>query len=787
MLELIFTSAKAGLIPGRSGFCSVAWTEGMPQNLVTLLENMSGYNAVYAPDHPMADRNPVSYSYQKIQFGRSELRIVSRIAFAGLDHTGRSNKIAHHIVLNDENEFKCLKDGPVALFMQPGLFRTEWNEPPRLLPLRKRLDIMPSSNSETADTWQQITGDPRWAGYIADQFMLNGSSGCIYLEYDHLTHEDNILQLIHEVTRLLPPEQRREFTFSTCFSAAQTGCSCFLRAALPSCKVLPAIRKFRANELISLITPAPFPENAGKTRNILRSAGEKEPEAITLEEPGVIRLMPTVNARPPVLPPGGFVQTQQAPGRLTDISSDTSKRNRMIIFLALILVLLSLIIGMMIWQPWKLFFKEEKVPGNTPAAAPAVPPPVKEPAPANSGKEDGKVAKKKKTSPKTPTPVKKTDPVKAPPAVKKTDPVKAELSLADAYKLYKEYYQQKGQKSITILLPAALAGTRKVEIAIEDKWLNGMDIKDFISVLPNGVKIHAQDRRDGSVEKDKFMTVVIENGSLVINDSKTITAPKHTHLKEIKFIGSEKICSWSIKFNPKYEKFIPYGKINRNFEYEKSADEKIFGMSVVLENIPNLKDINRFYELWNKAAAEFKKNQAVWSKLPDQKEVLQKAREYEREFETLLGKRSGFDKINKAFQGLYGELVKMNDITALEMTKGRNYAGNTPMHKLYNLIDQHRRDWENTFPKESNIPKENGFWYDFIGNRNKCLTPVNAFSSNQKVLKATAEKLNKILAITGGKVDPAKPEEQKFNNAELLKKLNGNIKKYIVRQIPGLD
>ena len=276
MLELVLTSAKNGLIPGRSGFCSVAWTEGMPQNLVTLLENMSGYNALYAPNDPMAIHNPVCYSYQKVQFGRSVLRIVSRIAFAGLDYTGRSNKIAHHIILNDELEFKRMKHGPISLLLQDSNFYTEWNEPPRLLPIRKKLEI--SEEPEIfAENWQQVIGDARWAGHIADIFDNCGDQRCIYLEYDHLQHGKNILYMIDEITRLLPLDKAREFTFTTCFSAAQNGCSCFFRGALPSSTALPAIRKFKSQDLISVINKTPFPDNIPISARILKAQGKELP------------------------------------------------------------------------------------------------------------------------------------------------------------------------------------------------------------------------------------------------------------------------------------------------------------------------------------------------------------------------------------------------------------------------------------------------------------------------------------------------------------------------------
>ena len=58
MFELIHTSAKQGLIANRSGFCSVAWTEGIPSNLIAPIENLSSYQPLYAAHTPEAKLNP---------------------------------------------------------------------------------------------------------------------------------------------------------------------------------------------------------------------------------------------------------------------------------------------------------------------------------------------------------------------------------------------------------------------------------------------------------------------------------------------------------------------------------------------------------------------------------------------------------------------------------------------------------------------------------------------------------------------------------------------------------
>ena len=61
--ELLYTSAPQGLKQGSRGFCTVLSTVGMPLNLATKLESLSGYRHLYPSGTPDASKNPVGFSH----------------------------------------------------------------------------------------------------------------------------------------------------------------------------------------------------------------------------------------------------------------------------------------------------------------------------------------------------------------------------------------------------------------------------------------------------------------------------------------------------------------------------------------------------------------------------------------------------------------------------------------------------------------------------------------------------------------------------------------------------
>src|SRR4051812_32294706 len=98
-LELFSTSVPAGLEPGRSGFCTVAMTRNMPRPLIEVLESLSAYRPVFLPTDSRAADNPVTVSPLRVSVAGRSYNVLTRISFAGLDYTSRSNRFSHHVVL----------------------------------------------------------------------------------------------------------------------------------------------------------------------------------------------------------------------------------------------------------------------------------------------------------------------------------------------------------------------------------------------------------------------------------------------------------------------------------------------------------------------------------------------------------------------------------------------------------------------------------------------------------------------------------------------------------------
>ena len=102
--ELIFTSSERGLQIGKSGFCTVASTPDMAPNLMRMLESLSGYRHLFTPGSPEAAKNPVVYSFLQVKVGGEQKHVLSRVTDAGIDYSGRSNKLAHHIALPEKSD-----------------------------------------------------------------------------------------------------------------------------------------------------------------------------------------------------------------------------------------------------------------------------------------------------------------------------------------------------------------------------------------------------------------------------------------------------------------------------------------------------------------------------------------------------------------------------------------------------------------------------------------------------------------------------------------------------------
>lgn len=223
--ELLYTSAPQGLKQGSRGFCTVLSTVGMPLNIATKLESLSGYRHLYPSGTPDATKNPISYSHLKLSVGGRMISVISRISDYGLDYSQRTNKIAHHIVVDAPGP-TC---GPAALLADPTVMRTQWdgncvNVPtPPALP---NTDVKPNPCSN----WAAITGDAGWGGVLANAW-LTPSSKPIFVVFSE-DQSVQLVSLIQESIALLPPAKRWQATFGTYVTNLPPDVECKVRCVV---------------------------------------------------------------------------------------------------------------------------------------------------------------------------------------------------------------------------------------------------------------------------------------------------------------------------------------------------------------------------------------------------------------------------------------------------------------------------------------------------------------------------------------------------------------------------
>jgi hypothetical protein len=219
--ELFYTSAPKGLQPGSRGFCTVAATRAMPAALVEKLEALSGYRPLFPPSDPKAGLNPITHAHHRVSVGGKTYHVLSRVCAAGLDYTERTNKFAHHVVL-DGGELPA--GGPAWLLLQPGFMEAQWDGEVRTLADGR---TPPRGNSAPAvcRAWQDATGDAGWAGVVAEAF-LEDPNRPVYLVFEPGL---DVLALAAEALALLPPRRRWEVTFSTYYTGTAQGIACAWR------------------------------------------------------------------------------------------------------------------------------------------------------------------------------------------------------------------------------------------------------------------------------------------------------------------------------------------------------------------------------------------------------------------------------------------------------------------------------------------------------------------------------------------------------------------------------
>ncbi len=156
--ELIFTSVPNGLKPGSSGYCTVARHQNLDHLLERELERLSFYEMG-------TGLKPVIHAYRTLSLASGVYLVLSRICYAGNDHTGRTNYLAHHLVF-EESELSSMPNlSPVDFFMDPIGWLNEWPKGKQPVIYNdgegEKSPFCDPSKLLTNEHWQSVTGNQR--------------------------------------------------------------------------------------------------------------------------------------------------------------------------------------------------------------------------------------------------------------------------------------------------------------------------------------------------------------------------------------------------------------------------------------------------------------------------------------------------------------------------------------------------------------------------------------------------------------------------------------------------
>lgn len=247
--ELIYTSSERGVRSGTSGFCTVAYTRGMMPQTMQILEAMSTYRMPLGMTEWQTA--PVVWSHLRWQSIGRNLDVLSRISATAADHTNRTNKIAHHLLVDTKER---PTGGPGWLCAKDGFFLTKWSDEPHVIDMPR--DVPQGDETEfLAQTWQAVTGDAGHAGVLASWFKQSPERVAVIA----FTPDLPMRELLREALRLLPASVRWNVTFSSYFTALPAGATCQWRCCLAGSDELQSQKRIPRVRILDLTEPLPAP------------------------------------------------------------------------------------------------------------------------------------------------------------------------------------------------------------------------------------------------------------------------------------------------------------------------------------------------------------------------------------------------------------------------------------------------------------------------------------------------------------------------------------------------
>ncbi|MDA9921739.1 hypothetical protein N9E25_00290 [Verrucomicrobiales bacterium] len=173
--QMIYTSIRSGLVAGRSGFCTAARHREIKESLVARFEDLAAqYDRSIVPG---SESPPEIYTYRIITIRGNSHHLLMRVGDAGNDYSGRTNHIAHGIVLSPE-EVSSLRITPAEVmlqFIKDRVWRTRYEEAAQYFGPEHEVDVSRIVPTATLPAAQWLTE----TGSAANAAQLLGVSASV--------------------------------------------------------------------------------------------------------------------------------------------------------------------------------------------------------------------------------------------------------------------------------------------------------------------------------------------------------------------------------------------------------------------------------------------------------------------------------------------------------------------------------------------------------------------------------------------------------------------------------
>lgn len=167
--QLIYTSSPRLLQAGRTGFGTVAKHPAIRNAVQSELERFSQFSRI---EGLRSDRTLFYHRVLSIQ--GETYHVITRLKDAGFDYTGRTNHVAHHIVVSSAEAATAGSQGltpvdVIANLNHQGLWRESWDESPRELSAEEEIPLAGMGKTLTlpAENWHTKSGSAANAAILA--------------------------------------------------------------------------------------------------------------------------------------------------------------------------------------------------------------------------------------------------------------------------------------------------------------------------------------------------------------------------------------------------------------------------------------------------------------------------------------------------------------------------------------------------------------------------------------------------------------------------------------------